>query len=152
MKPLFIALAGFGLDFLAHTLFGSISFLSLAFLYAYALYLLFFTAPANRPALFLAGITAGEELSGGAHFGLASSLAAIMLILHAVFALRLRFTSLYLRYIVALLLNLTAFAFILFPAHGWQGRMGTAGLLFPFLCLGSYLLSSLRQPEAYELL
>ena len=152
MKYLSFGAVGFFLNLLAHTLFGSWAFVCLICGYASILYLLFFGSEDRRALALLTGFTVGEELLGTAHLGLASSLALVLVALAELLAKRMRFSSSYLQYIVALFIGITAFSLLMFPWDGAFHRLLAGWLIIPFLCLATYLVFSFRQSTAYELI
>jgi len=155
MKDFAAFLIGVATCLIAHTLFGSASFYALACAYTAALYLLFFYSSYRRALTILLGISFGQEVFGLAHVGLAITLGMGIILLHQLFGLRLRFTSLILRYEAALILALIAYGALLFPVvpsadllHRW----GQLGILYAPLAVISYLASTLRAKPTYELI
>jgi len=143
-------LAGFLLVLLSHTLAGEFSFIALAVTVAIALYLLFYI---EQPALaFLIGFCLAEEAFGTAHFGLASTLGLVLVMLQQGLGLHVNFTTLYIRYLMSLIVALISYAFLLYATSELGLLLVQLALLYPFLALISYYVASLEPKPAYELL
>ena len=152
MKQAFAFIGGLFAIIIAFSLAGSMVFQALAAVCAYALYFLFFgNSEISKPWL-LAGVVIMVELLGTAHFGQASALGVIILVLQYIFLQRLRFTSIYLRYIVSLTILLFGYATIMFPPARLLNRLELLALLYPFLCVAAYIGVSLKSQQRYELL
>jgi hypothetical protein len=138
MKLVFFTVSGFLTTLICLTVASPYGYLALAFVYAALLYHLFF-GNSQSATWFLLGFTLGTELLSTHRFGAASVVSLIFYGVYVVFALRLRFTSPYARFIVAMLISLLAFAVILYPLPGLGLRLiglsvialiiGTAGAL-----------------------
>lgn len=150
MKYLAPLVLGFLFAFLGRTFFGSIAFSAFGFLYAYILYLFFFGQNPPRAFLLLIGISLAEELLGSAHFGTASLLAFIIIVLHSLLANIIRFTSLYVRYLVALFLLFLIYPAILYPFPGLTERLFSLLFMVIPIAVISYFLSGLQKPSTYE--
>lgn len=151
MKALFLFLAGFISALFALTALGSTSFVGVAILFSVLLYLLFYTDHSTA-IIFLIGSTVGLELLGNQHFGIASGLALIAWGLHYIFADQLRFTSLYARYIVALLLMLTAYNLLFFSLAGFFHRLVILAIVAVVVTLVGLYRASTEPGPAYELI
>jgi len=112
MNTLIGLVLGFFSAFLAQTLFANWAFLALPAFYAAGLYLLFYAKPAIWGWPFYIGITVGAELLGAQRFGIYSLFTYGSFIIFILFKERLRFTSLGLRFSIALGINLLALGLI----------------------------------------
>jgi len=149
-------LSGFALGFilvlLCHTLAGGLSFLALGTVVAIVLFDLFHSQDKHFGLWLTLGFCVAEESLGTARFGLASTLGLLLVMLQQSLGLRLNFTSRALRYVLALAIALAAYAVLLFSPAGLLTRLEQLSLLYPFLSLIGYYVSSLGQKPTYELI
>lgn len=103
---------GFVAAFICHALFANIAFFALAVLYATGLYLLFYGRINLWQWPFYLGITLANELLSSSRFGLYTLFAYTTFILILVFKERLRFTSLEIRFSIALAIQLISYGLI----------------------------------------
>jgi hypothetical protein len=135
----------------AYTLFGSVSLIAVALLYALTLWILFFS---NKTVglFFLIGLTVGQELFAQGRFGFAAVLALLIFMLHHFFGERLRFTSAHARYIAALAATFILYSVDFYPLGHLVSILETLAFLLP-ICLGlSYIGTSFNRSSTYELL
>ena len=151
MKQILAFFLGCVLTLLAVTLFGSLTYVGIAALYAFILYRLFFADDFRLAEILLISSAITLELLGTARFGMASLLALIIWLLHYIFAQRLRFTSLYARYIVALLLLFFIDALLIAPASLGHRLLAFALLSLPVMAITLYASTAKATPH-YELL
>lgn len=134
---------------LAFTLFSPFTFFALAGLYALSLYLLFYSTPL-RAYPFLCGLTLGTELFGTAHLGQATLLALCSIFLHYLFGQQLRFTSIFSRYIVALLITFLIYTLLLFSWQTFFSRLIPLSLFYIATCVITYLTSHYNETQTDE--
>lgn len=140
MRYFLIVSGGFLLSLISLTLFGSLSYYALGSVYALCLYLLFFSKHSDGfSALF--GVTLGLELFGTSRFGITTTLALLIVIFYSFLGERLRFTSRFFRYIVALLMTFLCFNLLVFSPSGFISRLVPFFILSLFAILVSYLFS-----------
>ncbi|MBU6389439.1 hypothetical protein KGQ71_02885 [Patescibacteria group bacterium] len=151
MIPLFVAILGFLAGFLSFTLFNALTFLALAAVYALSLYLIFFSITPRLPTFFLIGFTISVETLSTIKLGQAGFLAVFIYLVYYIFQQRLRFTSLFVRYIVALFLAMVGYELFLFPFSFAAERLLILLIAYPVFCLISYFASHFRQSKDYEL-
>lgn len=151
MKRAFFAIAGIILVLLSFTLLSSFGFDFLAATYIFALYLLFFRK--NDLAIaFLIGTTLAVELLGNAHFGNALLLCILWLFLEELFGKRLRFTSLFNRFCLSMIIALASYSLLLFSFTDLLPHLLNLIILSPLLMLLTYYLATLGRTQRYELL
>jgi hypothetical protein len=151
MKAFFLFLGGFFSSIFALTALGSSSFVGVAILYSTLLYILFY-ADETQSLVFIAGSTLGLELLGNQHFGIATGLACCCWGLYLFFGQQLRFTSLYARYIVALLLMLTAYNLLFFSLAGFFHRLSILAVVAVIVILVGLYRAATAPGPAYELI
>lgn len=152
MKEAGLAVLGVFAALISLTLFGSSSFVGVALLYGFLTFFLFFATHPRPAYIFLIAATVGLELLGAQHFGVASAMALVLWLVHHLLGLQSRFTSLFPRYIVALLITLLGYALLFFPLSGLGHRLL---ILVPVaiivIIFGLYRTASQSGP-AYELI
>jgi len=152
MKQVAYFLLGAFLLLCALTIAGSTGFIGLALLYSLCLYLLFFTNGSRGAYSFMIGVSAAFELLGTNHFGSATCFGLVIWLLYELLAARARFTSLYARFIVAVLSLYAIYAFYFFPLAGGAYRLLLLALTALPVALISLYVSSANQKAEYELL
>lgn len=151
MKSLGLGILGFFLALVALTLFTPFGVGAVLFSYGCLLYLLFFAEAALSLSL-LAGYTLGLELLSAHHFGTAAATSVILYGLFLLFGLRLRFTSPYARFIVAMLLGLGLASAILYPLAEYTRHLLSVVIVALLVGAGGAILHRASEPSAYELL
>jgi len=143
-------LLGFVATFLSQTLLASWAYLALPAFYALGLYLLFYAKPAIWGWPFYLGLTIGAELLGSQRFGTYSLFTYGSFLLFVLFKERLRFTSLGLRFSIALGINLIALGLIAsslqFSASFWFSLV----IVFIAFTLLALIRPSLSNDPPYE--
>lgn len=151
MKTLGFALFALFLAILCLTLMSPHGYLAIAASYCAILYGLFFLKKESVLPI-LVGLTVGIEFLSAHRFGTAALVAVLIVGLYEIFAARLRFTSPYARFIVAMLIALLAISALMYPLRGFPDRI--LGLAIVGLIIGC--LSAIHRHTAgastYELL
>ena len=119
--------------------------------FALAIYLLFFAERTAAIALFV-GLTIGLEFLGTQRFGMVILTSVLLYGITQLFSERLRFTSVYPRFIVAMLLGLILLNGTLFPLRGYATRALGLAIVALLATAGSTALQRFSQRSSYELL
>jgi hypothetical protein len=151
VKSLGFTILGFALTLAVSTFFTPFGLTATLTTYGALLYLLFFGKPETSTPL-LVGFTIGLELLGTRHFGIATVTSVIWYGLFLLFGERLRFTSPYARFIVALALGLVASVALLYPLNQYLHHLIATLAALIVVGIGSILLQRASEPSAYELL
>jgi hypothetical protein len=122
MKNIFLALFGFIVALASFTLASPYGYHALGFVYAIVLFYLFF-GTATSAGAFLIGFTVGIELLGTHRPGAALLTSTALYGLYLLLAVKVRFTSPYLQFIVAMLVSLLCFAVIPYSVTGLTQRL-----------------------------
>lgn len=122
MKQFGIALLGAFIALLCLTLASNNGYVLIGASGTILLYLLFFTRPGFAVAL-LVGWASGLELLSTHRFGTSLLLAMLIYGLYWLFSIKLRFTSSYVRFIVAMFLTLVLFPLAYYPLTGYFQRL-----------------------------
>jgi hypothetical protein len=150
MIPFLGILVGFVTTFLSQTLLATISYFALAALYALGLFLHFYAKRTIWHWPFYLGITIGAELLGSNRFGLYTLFTYATFILIILFKERLRFTSLSLRFTIALGINLVAYGLIANElTFAWRDWLSLLTIFIVFSGL-AILRPSLTSEPPYE--
>ena len=150
MKQAILGCIGFVGVLFSLTVFGSVGFYSLAFLYVLSLYLLFFGSHEFLGYSFLVGLTLGVELMGTSHLGEAALIGLLTGVYYQVFGKQLRFTSRFLRYIVALLFTILTYSLLLYSYQTFLLRIIPTLTTFLSAGLISYLFFSFNHTPDNE--
>ena len=152
MKAVLWFFSGIFIILLDHTLFSFWGFLALAITYTIVLHRFFFISPIYHSSIFLAGVTAGQELLGNQHFGLATAFTVLLLCIHQLFAQQFKLTSLISRFSLALIFLFLFYNLLLFSPADFISRLLPLVFLYPILVLFSYSFSISGKTPTYELL
>ncbi|HSI21142.1 MAG TPA: hypothetical protein VLA04_05615 [Verrucomicrobiae bacterium] len=151
MKAVGGFIAGFVLALLCLSMFTPAGGTAVLFVYSALLYLLFFHRKGvGIPPLI--GFTIGLELLSTHRFGTGFVASSVIYGMYVVFNLRLRFTSQYIRFIVALLIGLAAAAAILYPPDGYAHRLLGIALVSLIISSIGALIQRLTNKPSHELL
>lgn len=148
-RSFFFGVIAFLLILVGRTLFSEFSYVTDLFGYGFALYLLFYS---KGGVGFLIGTSIGVELLGTARFGQGALLALVILILSILFAERLRFTSRFPRYIVALLIMNLSYSLTLLSPRSLLTYAPLIAITFGLFSIVTYFLAGTGKETDYELI